>query len=272
MFVCVCSRPVRLFSATLALVSLAACTKTTPYASAPHWSKDVYRSGGAVSSGPPSYASGSAQVEAASAHAAISGAHYTNASAPRASHSLRIMGRVQPPEPLFTPKVTGKKCLRELKRAGVRFRELDELKGVSTPVEVDGPLGGVDYWANDGRSLQMDCRLALALHSLSDVMRAHGVTRIRYSGAYSYRTTRSGRLSHHAHGLAIDLHDFELGDQTVSVERDFVTSVGCQQGIPALNELTCGLREQALFEEFLTPDYNVDHRDHLHISVPRQVD
>jgi hypothetical protein len=137
-------------------------------------------------------------------------------------------------------------------------------------VEVHGQLGGVTYWASDRRPLQLDCRLAIALADLEPVFRAHGVTQIRFSGAYSFRRTRSGRLSHHALGLALDIHEVNLGAQSFSVDSHFSRNVGCQSGVPSLNALSCAMRETRFFEEFLTPDFNRDHHDHLHLSVPRR--
>lgn len=174
------------------------------------------------------------------------------------------------PPPLHAPSLSGSSCLSELNRRGVAHTRISNLKGVENPIEVRGQLGGVEFWANDGRRLQMDCRLAIALDELGTTMSGFGVKRIRYSGAYVYRTTRSGRLSHHALGLAIDLHDFETATGRLSVKQDFVKNAGCAGQNPLLNSLSCKMREQALFEEFLTPDYNADHRDHLHISVPRR--
>lgn len=168
------------------------------------------------------------------------------------------------------PIPSGTSCLRELGKRNVAHRVLPGLRGVENPVEIQGALGGVEYYAADGRRFQMDCRLAVALDEIGPTMQQFGVTRIRYSGAYVYRTTRTGRLSHHAYGLAIDLHDFEMGKSTLAVKRDFKRNVSCGVRARELNDLACALRQQPLFEEFLTPDYNSDHYDHLHVSVPRK--
>jgi len=167
------------------------------------------------------------------------------------------------------PMPSGTSCLRELGERKVAHRVLPSLRGVDNPVEIHSPLGGVAYYATDGRALQMDCRLALVLDQLGPTMEQFGVTRIRYSGAYVYRTTRTGRLSHHAHGLAIDLHEFQTRSSTFSVKHDFKRNVTCDRRAQKLNDLACALRRQPFFEEFLTPDYNADHYDHLHVSVPR---
>lgn len=173
------------------------------------------------------------------------------------------------PPPSGKVRPSGAACIAELEQTGVRFEKLRELRGVAAPVEIRGKLGGVDYWTDGGSRLQMDCRLALTLSKLGSVLTRHGVTRVRFSGAYVYKTAPSGRLSHHAHGLAIDLHEFALGGTRLSVDRAFSRNVGCRGDVPPLNRLACELRATRSFEEFLTPDYNAAHRDHLHISVPK---
>ncbi len=184
--------------------------------------------------------------------------------------SLAYVERQETPEPVFAPLEKGDTCLRTLAKKGVDFIQLPELLGVENPVEIRGLLATVEFWSSDRRPLHLDCRLALALADLRPVFQARGITRVRFSGAYSYRRTPSGRLSHHAHGLAIDIHELSFGRESVSVDADFMTNVGCQKDVPRLNEIACAMRDTRMFEEFLTPDYNSDHRDHLHISVPRR--
>lgn len=162
-------------------------------------------------------------------------------------------------------------CLTELRQLGLEYQSIDVLRGVEVPIRVLGArLGGVEYYAVDGRRLELDCRLALALERLRPVFVARGVERVRFSGAYDYRLTASGRLSHHAHGLAIDIHEVTIGGHRYSVERDFRRGLACQGELPPLNRLACSLEETGAFDEFLTPDHNADHRDHLHVSVARK--
>lgn len=235
-----------------------------PYHSPDHWSKDGYE-------WPP----GSGEDTQKYAHSNYPAARLAKEVDDDAARSEKpsgasIIAHIPPPEPTNAPLLEGQRCLRELRKAGVDFRPMDNLKGVENPVEIRGKLGGIVFYASDHRPLQLDCRLALALEDLRPVFARHGLTRARFSGAYSYRRTRSGRLSHHAHGLAIDLHDLEFGGKSFSVTNDFARNVGCSSENPPLNRLACAMREQRLFEEFLTPDFNFDHRDHLHISVPRR--
>jgi hypothetical protein len=164
---------------------------------------------------------------------------------------------------------SGDACLERLDSLGVHYRRLDAKKGIETPIVTTGPVGGIRYFANGGLPLVCDCRLALALHQIGPLLASHGVSAIRFSGAYSYRLSRVGRLSLHAYGLAIDLHEFVVGGQNLSVERDFVRGLGdgCAADAPALDQIACTLRQTGLFKELLTPDYNADHHDHIHVAI-----
>lgn len=162
----------------------------------------------------------------------------------------------------------GKPCLEGLKSAEVAYRATDTTRGVDTPVVIQGPIGGVQFWSRGG-PLVADCRLALALSELAPKLRKLGVLRVRFSGAYAYRMSRKGRLSLHAYGLAMDVHEVSTRDQTYSVEKDYARSVGesCDSGVPLLNRLACELRATGAFRELLTPNYNADHRDHFHLGI-----
>jgi hypothetical protein len=116
-----------------------------------------------------------------------------------------------------------------------------------------------------------DCRLALALAKLAPELRSLGITAVRFSGAYSYRMARVGRLSLHAYGLALDVHEVTAHGHSYVVARDFARGLpnGCAEGAPLLNRLACRLAQLRMFQELLTPDSNADHHDHLHIAIAR---
>ncbi len=250
---------------TLLCCSFGCAAPHSHYQTGDHWSRaEAYGTKSRSGYGEPEELHYDPQARASSSSGTL------DRSAEQGGARSGAIGRLRPPVPVNTPVLTGRACLSEMKARNIDFVAISELKGVENPVEVRGLLGGVHYYSTDGRLLQMDCRLALALDDLEDTMKAHGIARIRFSGAYVYRTTRSGRLSHHAHGLAIDLHDFESSKGHYSVKHDFRRNVGCDAGRSRLNELSCSMRSTALFDEFLTPDYNADHHDHLHISVPRR--
>lgn len=174
------------------------------------------------------------------------------------------------PEQLSSATIPGgDRCLAALKALGVKHRSLDAKRGVVTPVVVDGPIGGVRYTAWGGVPLIADCRLIVALAQIAPELKRQGISQMRYSGAYSYRMSRVGRLSLHAHGLAIDIHEVTTPEGKLDVKHDFVAGLddGCSPERPTLNRLACRLKQTGLFKELLTPDYDADHRDHLHLAI-----
>lgn len=160
----------------------------------------------------------------------------------------------------------GAACLERLARTGVAFQPIEPRPGIETPVTVSGPISGVRFWSRGG-PLVLDCRLALALYEVSPDFRALGIESVRFSGAYVYRTSKQGRLSLHAYGLAMDVHEVTTAHGTFSVERDFVRGKACGRSRALLNELACRLERRGLFRELLTPDYDSDHHDHLHLGI-----
>ncbi len=163
----------------------------------------------------------------------------------------------------------GERCLELLDQANISYRKLAAKRGVETPVEVTSEIGGVRYESGAGQALVLDCRLAVALERVAPVLRSLGVSRMRFSGAYSYRMSRVGRLSLHAYGLAIDVHQIAVGGSELDVRRDFGRGMvnGCAPEAPALNQIACRLKATGMFRELLTPDFNADHWDHFHLGV-----
>ena len=173
-------------------------------------------------------------------------------------------------QPLPPPRVTvglpgGEVCLKKLALMSVAFQPLEEIRGIETPIQIQGPIGGIRYHSGFGPMVS-DCRFALALATAAPELFALGVSEMRFSGAYSYRTSRVGRLSLHAYGLALDVHEIVVEGRRLSVEKDFARNIGCGVG-PALNRVACRLRELGIFRELLTPDYNADHNNHFHLGV-----
>ena len=191
-------------------------------------------------------------------------AAFTPASAPAPAAS-------RPDVPTFQSSElpSGDACVAELTRLGVGFSRLDEKRGIATPVEVVGKINGIRYQSGTSTYMLADCRLVLALHRVAPVLSDLGVTTVRFSGAYSYRMSRVGRLSLHAHGLALDVHEVQFGTSWQSVERDFARGLpdGCAAQSPLLNQLGWRLRATHLFKELLTPDYDADHHNHCHLAI-----
>jgi hypothetical protein len=183
-------------------------------------------------------------------------------------------GRPRPlgPELIAAEFPGGDACLGQLRAAGVPFQVVADRRGVSTPIAIEGPIGGVRYWTIGAGPMVSDCRLALALAKVAPELRGLGISAMRFSGAYSYRMAKVGRLSLHAYGLALDVHEVTADGKSYVVARDFAKGLpnGCAEGAPMLNRLACRLAQLRLFQELLTPDSNADHHDHLHIAIARE--
>ncbi|MCC6214635.1 MAG: extensin family protein [Polyangiaceae bacterium] len=162
----------------------------------------------------------------------------------------------------------GAGCLARLEQLGVAHTPAPPTRGVRTPIVVRGPLGGL-RWRSGAGPMLADCRLVVVLAALGPALAERGVREVRFSGAYSYRMSRAGRLSLHAYGLAVDVHELRGDDGWRSVERDFRRGATgeCGEDSPLPNHAACVLRDRATFRELLTPDYDAAHRDHLHVSI-----
>jgi hypothetical protein len=160
-------------------------------------------------------------------------------------------------------------CLARLSELGVRFHALDHEMGVKTPILVDAPIGGVRYYTGGNGPLVADCRLILALTLVAPELRAFGVSDVRFSGAYVYRLSNKGRVSLHAYGLAIDMHGFTRLGVHYEVQHDFKKGIGgsLSDDTPIANAIAVRFRNSGLFHEYLTPDDNRDHHDHVHVGV-----
>jgi hypothetical protein len=165
------------------------------------------------------------------------------------------------------------RCLDELLARDVAFLPLRHSRGVTTPVQIEGPVAGIRYQSTTRFGLVVDCRFALVLADLGPLLRRHGVSALEFSNAHAYRPTRAGRLSLHANGLALDVHAAVFDDGGVQwVQRDFSRRLGargCASSARPLNQLACDLQQTGWFSEFLTPDYNRDHADHIHLAIAR---
>jgi hypothetical protein len=175
-----------------------------------------------------------------------------------------------PPPPLSAGAIPpGDACLDELTELGISYTRLDARRGIETPITVTGPIGGIEYVAGAGLPFECDCRLAIALSRIGPVLSGLGIDQLRYSGVYTYRTSRVGRLSLHAYGLAIDVHFAHAGGRWHDVRTDYRAGLadGCAPDAPLLNRTACALKQTGLFKELLTPDHNADHRDHFHLGI-----
>ena len=174
-----------------------------------------------------------------------------------------------PPAEALVPPPNAGSCLSELTRSGVNYSAPGEKRGVVTPVLVQSDLGGVRYIPTGGLPLIVDCRFAVTLERLGPLLREVGVSALHYSGAYVYRMSSKGRLSLHANGLAIDIHEATIDGQQLTVKQDFAKGLGesCGNSAPPLNRMACHLKRSGAFKELLTPDYDANHHDHIHLAI-----
>lgn len=163
----------------------------------------------------------------------------------------------------------GVACLIRLREMQVPFDSIEQLKGVDTPVRITGPVGGIHYPSLGRRSLECDCRFALALLRAAPILRNLGVTEMHFSSAYRYTRAPSGRLSRHAYGLALDVHRVTVAGELLWISRDYQVALGdgCRGDSPALNRMACLMKKWGLFDRVLTPDYNEAHHNHFHLAI-----
>ena len=163
----------------------------------------------------------------------------------------------------------GSECEARLSEHDVRFHTLAHEIGVKTPIVVDGPIASIRYYTGAHGPLIADCRLVLALALVGPELVSFGVTDVRFSGAYVFRLSNKGRVSLHAYGLAIDMHGFTRFGVHYEVDHDFRKGLGpaLPEDAPVANAIAYRFRNSGLFHEYLTPDDNADHHDHVHVGV-----
>ena len=157
--------------------------------------------------------------------------------------------------------------------------------GVAAPVRLTGPVNGVRFLTPGAKSPYgiLDCRLAVTLAELAEVLRRHDVIEVRVDNMYRPRAHLPGRKkpSQHSYGLAIDMTRFKLADGSeLIVERDFEGAIGepvCGAGARSelskaaaqLRDLICDVARSELFHHILTPNHDAAHRDHFHLDIAR---
>jgi len=185
-------------------------------------------------------------------------------------------------------------CLGELTARSVGFEALPPVRGVRTPIRLRGDLRGVRFVARvpseaRGRTTEeiVDCRLALALDDLAGIAHAHGVTAVHYFSAFRPNLEASSErgAARHAGALAFDLERLDRPMDRggpLDVRADW-TAVRDEAPCPrtarragvgrehALRALFCAIDDARLFNVMLTPNYDADHENHLHLELRRGV-
>lgn len=163
-------------------------------------------------------------------------------------------------------KDAGKACLEDLDALGIQWEKASKTKKVVTPVVVPAmEFGGIKVksWWRKGPHV-MDCHLAKALATFAPTLHDMGVREIKFSSIYRWDTVeKTGALSRHALGLAMDVRSFTdaAGNEAI-VKDDYLDG----------NELLLGLEDlfndSGGFRTVLTPRNDpASHDDHFHIEV-----
>lgn len=185
-------------------------------------------------------------------------------------------------------EMTSEACLQMLDDRGIAYERATAGPLVDSPVLLAGPLREVNFRHVHARASGsvMDCRLVLALDDFAQVLKDQGVVEVGYLAAYRPDPSGSAKEGQrHPAALAMDVAWFLRDDgKKLVVEKDFGGRVGArtcgrraQQPDPdndsalALRKLVCDTGKARLFHLVLTPNYDPEHRNHLHVEVRRGV-
>jgi hypothetical protein len=163
----------------------------------------------------------------------------------------------------------GRKCMRDLRNLGVRFKSAPRRRMIATPVVVpDMKFGPVTLSPTYRQPpFVMDCRLARAIATQADRLAALGIRELRFSSIYDYRRVRFHHrvhrsLSRHALGLAMDVFQVvTVSGAVLDVNEDYWSS-------PVLMVTELALRASGGFRAVLSPAMDpVSHNDHIHVEA-----
>lgn len=177
-------------------------------------------------------------------------------------------------------------CEAELTHRTIAFARGEPTTGVLAPIRLKGPLHGISIHsalapaARDKSSMEIfDCRLVLALDDFTVLAAKRDIVEIIHFSAY--RSQSSGGCTpkytgkQHCAALAVDLGTFKRRDGTsLTVEHDFGGKIGlatCGPTAPPnpseLRTLVCDTASRGIFHVMLTPDYNAQHFNHIHVEI-----
>jgi len=167
----------------------------------------------------------------------------------------------------------GDLCFRALDQARVSYRRLDPAEGSTGCGHGEAVLlrsGAVPYRSQG--PLVMTCPLAARLHlweqsvllPAAERMLGSRVESVLLSGAFSCRrVARSGRLSEHAFGRAVDIIGVMLEDGRRIGVLEHYSSAGAEGEF--LREVFS--RGCEMFDVALGPQFDRAHKDHFHFDV-----
>jgi hypothetical protein len=181
-------------------------------------------------------------------------------------------------------------CVADLRLRQVPFSVAPATPGVDAPVLLHGELHGISFKHLRARDRPegavLDCRLLLALDDFSALLAQRDVVEAGFVAAYRHDSTgRTRPGQRHAAALAVDISQFRTrGGTAWIVARDFPANVGaatcgCRAQIPFpttsaatnLRSTICEAAQARIFNVLLTPNYDRDHHDHVHLEVRRHI-
>ena len=182
-------------------------------------------------------------------------------------------------------------CFAELDKRKVPYAKVEPTKQVAAPIRFTGPLHGVTFKltyrgpeSHDETSTSSiaDCRLAIAVDDLAQVLEKHDIVGAEYLSMYRKRGVGFVKEGvRHPSGRAIDLATITRKDgKTFSVLYDWHGRVGSKtcgegaakptkdtEGAQLLRSIVCELADEQSFNLLLTPHYDWGHKDHFHMEV-----
>jgi hypothetical protein len=199
------------------------------------------------------------------------------------------VGRDSLPNGRAIAGLSARECTRLLQGASVRFDPLNRksMPAIRSPIDLQSPVLGVRFGPANGMAKNgfVDCRLAVALLAWAPILRDAGVTKVEHYSTFrpgaTVRTT--GKVSGHAHALAIDAARFHLQDgDVIAVLDDWDERERGGSPCPVrasedragriLRAVVCRAVERDLFQVVLTPHHDRDHQNHVHLEVVPGID
>jgi len=178
-------------------------------------------------------------------------------------------------------------CEAELQRRAVPFARAEDSflgEGVLAPVRLRGGAlsNGVTIHSElaprDRATSPMevfDCRLVLALDDFAAQLKARGIVEMIHLSAFrsrkSFGCTPKYDGKQHCGALAVDIATFKRADgTTLDVMRDYRGRVGattCVSPASEIESIVCDAADRATFNVMLTPNFNAQHRNHVHVEI-----
>ncbi|MDD9970089.1 MAG: extensin family protein [Myxococcales bacterium] len=217
---------------------------------------------------------------------------------PSARRSAHGHGRAALPAPHVAPNPAAegldlppeaRACYDRLWRGGVTFELVDRRRaaGVKMPIRLASAIGGV-WVAPRNRSRVhsiLDCRLALRILHWSGTLRRAGVAGMEHYSVYrpGARIRGSGKVSGHAHALAIDLARLHMRNGAIlDVLTDWEERQRGGEPCPmrhdeawagrVLRGVVCEAVTAGLFQVVLTPHHDAAHQNHVHLEFRPSTD